>query len=77
MCLAIPGQIIEVLNPDQARVSIGGIEKVIQTQLIDSPQCGDYVLVHVGIALSKIDPLEAKKTLELIKELESFEPPKS
>ncbi len=74
MCLAIPAEIVEIINPDQVRVNMGGIEKIIQTQLIESPQLGDFVLVHVGIALSIINKDEAIRTLELIAELKSFEP---
>lgn len=65
MCLAIPVQIIEILPGDEAVAEISGVKKTISTALIDEVQVGDYVILHVGYALQKIDPEEAKKTIEL------------
>ena len=65
MCLAIPVQIIEVLPGDEAIAEIPGVKKTISTALVDDVQVGDYVILHVGYALQKIDPEEAKKTIEL------------
>lgn len=65
MCLAIPVQIIEVLPGDEAIAEISGVKKTISTALVDDVQVGDYVILHVGYALQKIDPEEAKKTIEL------------
>jgi len=71
MCLAVPGKIVSVdeSNPDlrMAKVNFGGIEKDVCIQWIDDVQIGDYVLVHVGFALNKIDQKEAEKTLEILK----------
>ena len=65
MCLAIPVQVREVLPNDMAKVSLDGVVKTISTALIEDVQVGDYVVLHVGYALAKIDPEEAERTLEL------------
>jgi len=66
MCLAIPVEVREVLPDDMAKVSLDGVVKVVSTALIDDVKVGDYVILHVGYALAKLDPEEAKKTLELL-----------
>ena len=66
MCLAIPVEVREVLPDDMAKVSLDGVIKVVSTALIEDVQVGDYVVLHVGYALAKIDPEEAQKTLELL-----------
>ena len=66
MCLAIPVEVREVLPDDMAKVSLDGVVKVISTALIDDVKVGDYVVLHVGYALAKIDPEEARKTIELL-----------
>ena len=66
MCLAIPVEVREVLPGDMAKVSLDGVIKVVSTALLDDVKVGDYVVLHVGYALAKIDPEEAKKTLELL-----------
>lgn len=53
MCLAIPGEMIE-LNKDTARVSIMGVESEINIQIIEEPKVGDYVLIHAGCAIKKL-----------------------
>jgi hydrogenase expression/formation protein HypC len=65
MCLAIPVQVTELLPDDMAKVSLDGVTKVVSTALVEDLQVGDYVVLHVGYALSKIDPEEAARTLEL------------
>ena len=65
MCLAIPVQVTELLPDDMARVSLDGVTKVVSTALVEDLKVGDYVVLHVGYALSKIDPEEAARTLEL------------
>lgn len=65
MCLAIPVQIKEIIDDETAVVEISGLKKTISTALIDDVRVGDYVILHVGYALQKIDPIEAQKTLEL------------
>lgn len=68
MCLAIPGQVIEV-NGMVGAVEVGGIRRDVSFALIDEPKVGDYVLVHVGNAIAAIDEEEAMKTLEAFEEL--------
>jgi hydrogenase expression/formation protein HypC len=69
MCLAIPAEVVELLADGHARVDAGGVQKNISVALIEELKIGDYVLVHVGHALSKIDAEEARKTLALFKEM--------
>ena len=64
MCLAIPVQITEVLDAERALASAAGIVREISTALIDDVRVGDYVILHVGYALSKLDEDEARQTLE-------------
>lgn len=68
MCLAIPVKITELLDDGMARVSMEGVSKVISVALVDDVGVGDYVVLHVGYALSKIRPEEAEKTLALLRE---------
>lgn len=69
MCLAIPAEVISIdTDNDSAVVSVGGIKKQISLALVDDVVIGDYLLIHVGYALNKIDPDEAQKTLELFAE---------
>ena len=69
MCLAIPALVTEVLADDMAVVSIEGVTRSISLGLVEDVGVGDYVLLHVGYALCKVDADEAAKTLELFKEL--------
>lgn len=70
MCLAIPGEVVEIdaARPDLATVSVSGVRRLINTGLLGDtpPMVGDWVLIHVGFALSKIDEGEAKAVLELL-----------
>ena len=68
MCLAIPARNIELLDGDQCRVELGGVRKEISLALVDDAAVGDYVIVHVGYALTKLDPEEAAQTLALFAE---------
>ncbi len=68
MCLAIPVQVTELLDGDLARVTLDGVKKEISLALVDDVKPGDYVILHVGYALNKIDPEEAEKTLALLAE---------
>jgi hydrogenase expression/formation protein HypC len=68
MCLAIPVQVKEILPDDMAKVAIDGVSMVISTVLVDDVQVGDYLVLHVGYALAKIDPDEAERTLQLIRD---------
>ena len=69
MCLAIPVKVEQILADEMAVVDIGGVKKEISIALIDDLVTGDYVIMHVGYALNKIDPEEAKKTLALFNEM--------
>lgn len=70
MCLAIPVQVTQLLPDDMARVSLDGVGKVISVALVDDLKVGDYVIVHVGYALNKIDADQARRTLDLFAEIE-------
>lgn len=69
MCLAIPAEVTKLLPDEMAIVSIDGVSKEISVALIENLAVGDYVIIHVGYALTKIDPEEARGTLELLREL--------
>ncbi len=74
MCLAIPAEIIKQLPNHRAIVNLGGVEKEISLDLVDNVTVGDFVVVHVGYALSKLNQDEAKKTLSLLQQmLEEYE----
>ena len=65
MCLAIPVKVVELLDESTAIVDLDGIRKPISLALVDGVQVGDYVILHVGYALAKLDPEEAERTLAL------------
>ena len=72
VCLAIPGQIVDVVNETNrlARVEIGGVQRNVNVALLDGGvAAGDWVLIHVGFALSKVDEEEAHATLRLLQQL--------
>lgn len=71
MCLALPAKITELFPNNRAIVNLGGVEKQISTDLIDQIKGGDYVIIHVGYALTKLDEVEAKKTLAMIQQMAS------
>ena len=66
MCLAVPAEVVALLEGGRARVSLGGITKEISLALVDAVAVGDYVLLHVGFALGRIDAEEARRTLEAL-----------
>jgi len=68
MCLAIPALVSELLPGDMAKVSLDGVTKEISIAMVEDVRPGDYVIIHVGYALSKIDAEEAEKTLALLAE---------
>ena len=74
MCLAVPGKVISVdrSNPDlkMARVQFGAVMKDICIQWLDEVKEGDYILAHVGTAISKIDEADALSTLEVLREMD-------
>jgi hydrogenase expression/formation protein HypC len=69
MCLAIPAKIVELLPGDMAMVDLGGVRKDISIALVDGLAVGDYVILHTGFALSRLDPEEAERTLALFAEM--------
>jgi hydrogenase expression/formation protein HypC len=71
MCLAIPVRVVELLAGDMALVDVGGVRKDISLALVDGIAIGDYVILHVGYAIQKLDPEEAAKTLALFAEMGS------
>ncbi len=73
MCLAIPGRVLSIdtsVQPTMGTVSFGGIEKRVCLEWIPEARIGDYVIVHVGFAISKMDEKEALETLKLFDEIE-------
>jgi hydrogenase expression/formation protein HypC len=69
MCLAIPVKVIELRAADQALVDVGGVRKEIDVSLVEGVQTGDYVILHVGFAINRLDEAEAQKTLALLREM--------
>lgn len=69
MCLAIPVRVVELRAEDVAVIELDGIRKEISLALVDGVQVGDYVILHVGYALSRLDPEEAERTLALFAEV--------
>ena len=71
MCLAIPGQIVEVVDEELslAKVEVAGVRRTVNVGLFDGVGVGDWVLVHVGFAISVIDEEEAAATLALLQEM--------
>jgi hydrogenase expression/formation protein HypC len=68
MCLAIPACVTTLLPDGMAKVSLDGVIKEISLALVDDVAVGDYVVVHVGYALAKVDPDEAEETFALLRE---------
>ncbi|MBI5382006.1 MAG: HypC/HybG/HupF family hydrogenase formation chaperone [Opitutae bacterium] len=82
MCLAVPGKILEIQGEDplfrRGRVSFGGIVKQVSLACVPEAKIDDYVLVHVGMALSIVDEAEAQQVFSYLKEmgeLEELAPP--
>lgn len=69
MCLALPSRVVALLDDDQAKVDLGGVTKAVSLALVEDVAVGDYVIVHVGYALTKVDPVEAEKTLALFAQM--------
>ncbi len=79
MCLAVPGQVLSV-EDDQLRtatVSFGGVTKSVSLALVPEAEVGDYVIVHVGFAISKLDEEAARRTLETYSELAASSSPEA
>jgi hydrogenase expression/formation protein HypC len=65
MCLAIPARVVALPEPETALIDVGGVRKRVSLALVDGVAPGDYVIVHVGYALTRLDPEEAERTLAL------------
>ena len=68
MGLALSARIVELLPDSEGLIDVGGVRKRISLELVQDTQPGDYVIVHVGYALQKLDPVEAERTLQLFAE---------
>jgi hydrogenase expression/formation protein HypC len=76
MCLAIPGKILEIQEMGlirAARVQFGGIVRQVSLSFVPEAGIGDYVMVHVGFAISRVDALEAERTYKLLQEMGALE----
>ena len=73
MCLAIPARVVEVRPNQLAVIDLAGVRKEISIALIEDVQVGEYVIVHVGYALGKLDAAEAQRTLDMFNELEKIQ----
>ena len=77
MCLAIPGKIVEIVDVENriAKVEVGGVKRNINIGMLpeNETHIGDYVLIHVGFAMSKIDEHEAQETLRVLNELGEYQ----
>jgi hydrogenase expression/formation protein HypC len=73
MCLGIPGQVVDMVDTEQhlAKVDVNGVRRTISVRLLtdDNLKIGDWVLVHVGFAMAKIDEAEAKLTLNQVQKM--------
>jgi hydrogenase expression/formation protein HypC len=74
MCLALPVRVVELKDGDLAVVDLGGVRKEISLALVDGVATGDYVILHVGYALTRLDPVEAERTLAAFAESGLAEP---
>lgn len=69
MCLAMPVEVVELRDDDQALVDIGGVRKAVDVSLVDGITVGDFVILHVGFAINRLDPEEAERTLALLQDM--------
>ena len=68
MCLAIPSKIVEI-NGQTARIDVAGVQREASLMIVEDVRVGDYVIVHAGFAIHKIDEAEAEESLRLLKEV--------
>ena len=77
MCLAIPGKVVRWLDLEppfaKATIEFGGVSRPVWMSCVDNAEPGDYVLVHAGIAICRIDAVEAKRTLAALAEIDNAE----
>jgi hydrogenase expression/formation protein HypC len=69
VCLAIPVRVVELLDDDLALTEVGGVRNSVSLELVDDVAVGDYVIVHTGFAIARLDVEEAEKTLALFAEI--------
>jgi hydrogenase expression/formation protein HypC len=78
MCLAVPGKVLESFDVGSSRIAkvqFGGVSRKVYLDFVPEAGVGDYVIVHVGFAISKIDEAEAQRTYELLGEIAAFGEP--
>ncbi|MGH9941071.1 MAG: HypC/HybG/HupF family hydrogenase formation chaperone [Pyrinomonadaceae bacterium] len=77
MCLAIPGKIVEIVDIENqiAKVEVGGVRRNVNVGMLDreEAQIGNYVLIHVGFAMTRIDEAEAMETLRVLEEIGQYQ----
>ncbi len=77
MCLAVPGKIVELTEDEplarRGKVDFGGVVKTINLSLVPEAGIGDYVLVHVGVAIGRVDEREALRVFEYLREIGELE----
>jgi hydrogenase expression/formation protein HypC len=71
VCLAIPGRIVEIVDEEKglAKAEVSGVRRTISVGLLDEVRVGDWVLIHVGFAIQKVDEVEARRTLDFLRQL--------
>lgn len=76
MCLGVPGQVVAIVEDDGlmrvGKVSFGGIVKEVNLSFVPEAQVGDYVIVHVGFAISKVDEEEARRMFEYLEQIDEL-----
>ena len=77
MCLAIPGKIVEIVDEENsiAKVEVGGVRRNVNVGMLDKEEAavGNYVLIHVGFAMTRIDEHEAQETLRVLEEIGQYQ----
>ncbi len=77
MCLAIPGKIVEIVDAENsiAKVEVGGVRRNVNVGMLDREDAtvGNYVLIHVGFAMTRIDEQEARETLRILEEIGQYQ----
>ena len=69
MCVAVPGEVVRIDPQGTAEVDFGGVHRTVSLALLPDVRVGDYVIVHAGFALHRVDPEEARRTRELFREI--------
>lgn len=69
MCLAVPVEVLQVLDTGEAIVDLSGVQSRVSIMLLDNVEPGDYVIIHVGHAIARLDVEEAERTLTLFQEI--------